>query len=731
MHATPISRCLISACVVLSFAAPPPALAAPAPADAFPNYESYIKISGQAPWITGDSAAFANRAGTPATGSGGIEELYFSKDLSKDTTLVVNGRALGGSNDYLASFNLSKNDVGSFETGYQTFRTYYDGVGGFFPLSNQFQKMGSEQLHTDRAAFWATATLALPNRPVFKLTFRDESRTGQKDSTEWAAIVNPRAVVVNGALVGTAAPANTPFVAPNLLNMDEHHQILESSMTAKVGKTTETFKATWDWANNNDWRTYQRYPGSTVIADPTVMVLDDSEAYHTHSFRILNQTETKFNDWIALDIGLSYFHLSSKIGGNWITPAYNAALNTVYTANTAANIYGGAKIDDYVGNVFLKLTPTKNWSADLGFRDECNLTASSGGFTTSALATGATSLASSNFTVANDVTYSHYIDHVATPEATVQYNGFSHTTLYVTYDDRVNHGSQHWVNPYAASTTAGITGVTTTASAPIGSTFFQDANQNNKDAKVGANCNLTSRFSVRAEVFRKDHQNRFIGSNDYVGTASYGALYATGYTFTGVKLTAIFKPTPQWSLSTRYQPQTGRMSVLANAVTGGAGNEATSGKASAQSISETIDWNPSAHVYLQGNLNVVYSQLQTAYPAVPVSTTTYIPTPIQNSDNNYITSSVLCGFVLTRTDDVQIQGFSSQASNYNPQIAAGGQPYGAGFREESISVGLKHKFAGKWIGEAKAGYFDRTNNTTGGFTNYHGPLVYVSVMHAL
>ncbi len=705
--------------------------AADANADAFPNFESYIKISGQAPIITGDSAAFANRTGTPTSGAAGIEDLYYTKDVTKDTTLVINGRALGGTDDYLASFNFTKSNVGSVEAGYKTFRTFYDGVGGFFPLADKFQLMSPEQLHVDRGTFWLTATLALPDRPVFKLSFRDETRNGQKDSTEWAAIINPNAVIVNGALVGTAVPANTPFVAPNLLNIDEHHQILEGSMVANFGKTTETFKVTGDWADNQDGRSYVKYPGSTVIVDPTVTVLDDQEFYKSTSFKLLNQTVTKFNEVVALDVGLTYQHATTTLGGNWVTPAYSTTLKTVYSAVTAGSIFGGTKLDDYVGNIFLRLTPGKNWSADLGFRDEYNDTTSKGGFVTTSLAAAATSTASSNFTVANDLTYSHYIDHVATPEVTVQYQGFNQVSLYATFDDRINRGTQHWVNPYAASTTAGITGVVTTAGAPIGSVFYQDANQDNEDAKVGAIWNASKEFTFRAEVFRKDHQNRFIGANDYIGTGSYGALYATGYTFTGVKLTVAYRPIPELAFTTRYQPQSGNMSVLANAVTGGSGNEATSGRAKTQLISETVDWNPTTRVYVQGNVNLNYNYIQTAYPAVVVSTTTNIPTPIQNSNNNYVTASALFGFVLDPRTDAQLQGFWTKADNYNPQIAAGGQPYGASFDERSVVAGVKYKFSDRVLGEAKGGYLQRTDATTGNFTNYRGPLFYVSLTCAL
>jgi hypothetical protein len=148
-------------------------------------------------------------------------------------------------------------------------------------------------------------------------------------------------------------------------------------------------------------------------------------------------------------------------------------------------------------------------------------------------------------------------------------------------------------------------------------------------------------------------------------------------------------------------------------------------------LSESIDWTPTTRVYVQGNVNVAYSYLQTAYPAVVVSTTANIPTPIQNSNSNYVTASALVGFVLDKMDDVQLQGFWSKAGNFNPQIATGGQPYGASFEEQSITVGVKHQITKRLFGEAKAGYLSRTDPTTGNFTNYHGPLFYLSLTSSL
>ena len=705
---------------------------APAQTDAFPTPDSYIKVSGLAPFLSGDKAAFQTRTGTPAAGTAGIEDLSYARDLAGNSTVTVNGHALSGSDDFLGDIKLNVNDVGSIDAGYKSFRTFYDGVGGFFPLADSFQAFSSERLHVDRGSFWVNATLAKPDLPVFTLSFHDDSRTGQKDSTEWAAVINPNAVVTKGALVGTAAPANTPFIAPNVMNLNEHHQTLDASMVATIGSVTETVKASLGWVNNNDSRSYVKYPKSTVLADPTVTVLDDQQLIQSTSFRLLDQTDIKFNSTIGLDIGLTYSHDSSTNGGEWDTPAYSTTLKQVYTAITAGNIYGGSKVDDYVGNAFLKLTPNKDWLIDLGFRDEYNVISSSGGFVTTSLVSTAKTTASSNFTVANDVTESHETDNVATPEVSIRYMGFNRISLYGTFDDRSNHGNQHWINPYAASTTAGITGVTTTAFAPVGSVFFQEANQDNVNAKIGANWNANSQLTLRAEVYRKDHQNRFVGANDIIGIASTGALYVTGYTFTGETVSLIYKPLQTLSFTTRLDAQDGMMSVTGNTITGGTGSEITSGKASTRTISEGIDWAPTSQFYLHGDISVVYNYLQTAYPVVTVVTTSpSIASPIQNANNNYAAGSLLAGFVLNPSTDVQLRATYVRADNYNPQIASGGQPYGAAFEEDSFTAGLKVKLTDRWILDAKAGYLRRTDATTGGFTNYKGPLAYLAVTYSL
>ena len=109
--------------------------------------------------------------------------------------------------------------------------------------------------------------------------------------------------------------------------------------------------------------------------------------------RLLDQTETTINDKLAVDIGLMYTHLTRRTAAPGSPRPTPRRRTRSRVADTAASIYGGSTLNDYTGNIFLKYTPIKDLTADLGFRDESNGVGSSGGFTNTTLATGAKTVA--------------------------------------------------------------------------------------------------------------------------------------------------------------------------------------------------------------------------------------------------------------------------------------------------------------------------------------------------
>ena len=78
---------------------------------------------------------------------------------------------------------LTKYEVGTFEAGYRTFRTFYDGAGGFFPTNNVWMAAMPRALHVDRGRFHLGGTVNLPGKPVFTFRYTADTRDGRKNST--------------------------------------------------------------------------------------------------------------------------------------------------------------------------------------------------------------------------------------------------------------------------------------------------------------------------------------------------------------------------------------------------------------------------------------------------------------------------------------------------------------------------------------------------------------------
>ena len=155
-----------------------------AASDALPEFDSnYIKFSAGGADVNGSKAAYQARTQNAKTGAAGIEDLRFDYDLKDKTTLSVTGRALAGQEDYLLNFKLAKEEVGSVEVGYKTFRTYYDGAGAFFPIGNVWLPLSSRPLYVDRGQFTVQGTIALPKAPVWTFKYTHSTRDGRKDST--------------------------------------------------------------------------------------------------------------------------------------------------------------------------------------------------------------------------------------------------------------------------------------------------------------------------------------------------------------------------------------------------------------------------------------------------------------------------------------------------------------------------------------------------------------------
>jgi hypothetical protein len=198
-------------------------------------------------------------------------------------------------------------------------------------------------------------------------------------------------------------------------------------------------------------------------------------------------------------------------------------------------------------------------------------------------------------------------------------------------------------------------------------------------------------------------------------------LYILDYDIYGARITATLRPTPTWAFTTRYVAQMGKAAVTTDVYEKGDSKDAER-----HSISETVTWTPTKVFYVQGAATIVYDSINTAYPKAGGLANDVL----RNADNNYWNGNLLAGFVVDRRTNAQIEATYYKASNYQPALAAATTPYGASGREYTVSLGVTHKLADRWLATGKLGYLDNRNDTAGGNADFHGPLAYVSMQHA-
>lgn len=704
-------------------------------ADAFPNFESYIKVTGQAPSVSGKDSSYARRFQSPANGTYGIEDLRILKDGANDTAWQINGRALTGAEDYLGSVLVTKDEVGSFDVGYKRFRIFYDGIGGFFPLNNRWMELANPELHTDRAKFWAEAKIERPNMPKFEFRYTNETRTGKKDSTIWG----DTDFTGVPSYYGVGASALNPYstnrkIVPAYIDMDERQQNWFGAVKHSVGNTDLEFEVVHDIASANNLRTVNRYPGelqlyprqSSSTNPPKVYPPEtisnevfgwDIQYFDSTITSYTGKFETKVTDRASVYGGVLYSEGSADIGGDRQMIQYMpTAVGVVKAVGGFVGASGwppysyktaDGEVNEKIlaANVGVKYRPQDALYTSLALKyekkdiDGYNTTV----YTSTRIdqVTGATTPIVNSTPNLAERTEKTWI-----PEAEVRYTGIKDVTFYGTFDYRHSPGDEY----------GNSTGVTTGGGVRSPTISYDNVKLNHAHYKAGANWKVNAITTLRCEFFYKDHKNGFYGYN-----TSAGDSFVLGYEFFGTKVSAIVKALDNLTFTTRLLNQDGKMDVTIDGGTSMRSNDTQN-----VSIAETVDWSPTAQTFVQANLNVVYNTIQTSYPVAGGLGNDVM----RNADNNYVSGSLITGFVVDKATDVSVQYTYYRADNFKfPTYAA--QFYGAGAKEYTAALVVKHKFTDRVIGECKVGYFNSKNETTGGNTNFKGPMAYLSLTQAL
>jgi hypothetical protein len=685
------------------------------------------------PFLSGNKPAYQTRTQNAKTGAGGIEEFNITRELSNETTAVMEGRILPGAEDYLGKFTVTKNEVGSVTGGYKRFRTFYDGTGGFFPTNNAWLPIYPRALYVDRGNAFLEATVALPKAPSFTLKYNNATRTGRKDSTIWGDTDMTGIPIYS---LGSLNPISANRkILPAYIELNERDETLELSMRHTVANTTFVVSAVRGQIDNHDTRSIDRYfgelkPYPAIPANPPTLVNPalannankgfDEQTFNESSWTLSGRFETVFTPKVTLFGGLVYRQseidiaatrlvsasIATATGTQTLIGGYNPGARPPYSYTSS----GALDEDVLTGNVGVRLKPLANLDIDLAVRGE-NLEVSgnnTANYVNQAVVLSTGVVTQYPVTGPNSLSIS---EKPWTPEVQFRYTGIRKLSLYGAWDYRKTSQDERTSTVgMSVSTSAG----TVTPSA-VG-LAYENIKERHSNAQLGANWTPSTFFNARAEVFTKDHENRFEGY-----ATSAGSLYALNYDIYGARITVGLKPLPTVAFNTRYIVQRGKATIAEETFSN------RSGDSRRYQLSESVTWNPNKSFYTQADVSVVYDTIITSYPVV----TGRAKDVLHNADNNYWTGSIVAGFVVDKLTNAEIQATYYRANNYEPALAAATVPYGAGAKDYSVSAGLKRKFSDRTVGSVKLGYVESRNDTTGGNTNFRGPVAYLSLEHAL
>ena len=665
--------------------------------------KNWIELGVGGVILDGDRAQFEQEHRLPGNHLfGGIEDLHYEHALGSDTHLVLDGHAIFDSNDYKLRLSLSKQELGYVELGYEQFRSWYDGNGGFFPPNGQFFAPPFPEMHIDRGDAWLELGLRIPDFPEITLRYAHEFRDGQKDSTAW------------GDTTLTGIPGAIRNLAPGFRNIDETRDILTLEISKTVGNTDVLLGMRYEHAeNDNSLNTWRGAGQSATVLPPTgaQRFVTQHEDDNVDLFSGHALTETRFSDTLWFTTGYSYTSAQNdltgrRIFGNEFDAPFGEPVPTLGRSDHSyLNLAGTAQVDDHIINANLFWLPLKELtvltalrythedqdsvSNFLAFEPESNVAPFTalnpeGGF---------------HYGLGIPTSGSRSADYNRLAESLeLRYAGVRNWLFYAEAELGEEYGH---VNEFQS---------TDESRAPLD----KDSQFIRQKYTIGANwyplssVNLSAQYYHQVSSYDNDlfqsQDQRLVGQDWKVDDANVRITLQP-------RIPAILGTL---SLVTRYDFI--RTAIDSRwAVDGATLGAQQSGVITEHVLSEAISWNPLARLYLQSDISYVLDQTNT--PANEINLFPNSSPTVVNFRNDYWTITASGGYVIDEKTDCHIQYTFYRANDYrNNSIVA--VPYGAGATEHTISATLTRQLTKEVRLLVSYTYFDYADQTSGGHNNY-------------
>lgn len=634
----------------------------------------------------GDRAAFQEAVQQAKRGFGGIENFQLTREAD-DSLFKFDARILPGNEDYRLHFRFEKTDRFYVDAGYEQFRVWYDGSGGFFHPTAMSFRVFDEELHLDRGRLWAEAGLYTANQTLFRFRVEHRTREGTKDSTLWGDANAP-------------APYGTRNIVPTLMDLDES----TTTISLDVGNETQEAQkwnvgARYSETEMDDRRYSRRQPFSPT-ADRIVTTRDETknDIFAAHGFYLRQITEKLTLSGGALISELDTHIAGSRIYGQAYDPVYDPAyLRRQARDEGFYDLEGDADLKQTILNLNAVYNPTKHWSFRPSIRFENLSQQTMTDFVETNIGTTANRPAILEpLEAEHDKDWSEFSETIE-----ARYTGVANWTFNL---------EGNWVQGTGDLTEhLGEHGVLS---------IDRDTELERITQKYSASANWYAKpgLTFAAQYYFKVNVNDYdaVRDNTSPGTADRYPAFITDQDFEthDVNLRMSWRPLSQLNLVSRYDHQESTITSIEAGLP-----KVQSSEFSSDILSQNVTWSPTARLYLNASINVTFDQLKT--PAYPI---------VLHGDNNYVNGSVGGGYALAQKDDLYFDYSWFNASNFIDNSARG-LPYGLSQKQQTAYLTWVRRHTEQLVYTVKYGYVTNDDTTFGGMNDFDAHVLYAKVQY--
>lgn len=717
-------------------------------------FNNWVEVGMGYNWVNGDGAQFQQRTGLPRDSFyGGIQDLHMEGALG-DGLFTLDGRAIIDNGDYLMDIRYEDPNWGYVNFGINTYRSYFDGSGGYFPSKeydndvevDRWFDSFDDELYIERGSIWFEAGLQLEDLPQFTFRYEHQWRHGRKDSTSWGD-----SSLTGGYYDSDGAARNygSRAFVPSYWDIEESRDIFDIDLTHTIGNTDFGIGGRLELLDQDNGRYERRTPHQSGTVDNPDDVrrtltgsIDrkitqkeglDADLWNIHTF-----TDTTFNEQFKLTSGFSYTAMDTDVHGSRIVgDHYDDAYDRYFARRQwhdegFLDLVGGAFLKQYVGNLSLMYTPFEDLTIVPSVRVEAQ---DRDGIV--------------EFLETNVGNRPNYITEESRFRNMQNRQDFEVTeSLEIRYT-----GIPDWVFYIAGEWSEGTTQLKESeyileeghdgSFEEIGETgLFRDTNSDRSFQKytAGVNWYPLHQLNIGAQYYYKEKNIDYDFLTDWetYTKESTGDLYPSfireqdfqTHDF-NVRLT--WRPAPFLTSVTRYDLQHSTIDTrgdFARAGENDAGARALDSMETAQFdshiVSQSITIIPCNHVYLQGNGSFTFDELEVPVYGREAPADSGYTTLVDQSRNSYWTAGAVLGVQFDEKTNFQATYDYYLTDNYvNSYFAT--MPYGAECEESRVMATLNRQITRNIMVTLRYGYIDYKDVPSGGHNSYDAHLAYAGM----